>query len=291
MTSAALRKAEPIVEGEFHFTWDDFAAIASLLMEQTGISLPESKATLVYSRLAKRLRRLGLTSFLQYRQLLNSPAGADEGLALVSALTTNVTRFFREPHHFDHLRQTVLPALLESAKAGGRVRLWSAACSTGEEAYSIALTVLELCPNANTYDIRILATDIDPDVLKVGRAGQYRHASLEAVPDKLRQRWFEPCGEKPEWASIKQDVKALVSFRQLNLNGSWPFQGAFDAIFCRNVVIYFDEPTQAQLWQRLRDRLTSGGRLYVGHSERVDVPGFRPEGHTVYRLDGQAGGA
>lgn len=283
MTSLARRTDSSIVDGEFQFTSDDFAAIALMLVTETGIFLPETKATLVYARLAKRLRRLGLESFAQYRAYLDGPDGQAERGALISALTTNVTRFFREPHHFDHLRHKVLPALIDRAQSGGRVRIWSAACSTGEEAYSIALTILDLCPNANRYDIRILATDIDPQVVQTGRAGQYRVAVLDAVPELFRQRWFQPSEADASLAVAKPELRSLVFFKQMNLVGAWPFKGSFDVIFCRNVVIYFEEHTQAQLWHRLGERLLPGGRLYVGHSERVDEPGFGSEGHTIYR--------
>ena len=168
MTAAASRRSEQsetLVQGEFAFTGEDFARVAALLREDSGIHLPDSKATLVYSRLAKRLRALGLESFADYCKLVSSDAGVDERRSMLAALTTNVTRFFREPHHFDHLRDHTLPPLLEEARAGGRVRFWSAGCSSGEEPYSMALTLLSAMPEIGELDVRILATDIDPNVV------------------------------------------------------------------------------------------------------------------------------
>ncbi|MGH6955251.1 MAG: CheR family methyltransferase, partial [Caulobacteraceae bacterium] len=178
MTSSAammgLRDGEErLVEGDFLFTANDFRRIAALLHEGAGIALPQTKATLVYSRLAKRLRALGLESFRDYCALVSGDDGADERQQMIVALTTNVTRFFREPHHFDHLANAVLPPLLEGARRGAAVRIWSAGCSNGQEAYSIALTILSLMPDAAERDVRVLATDIDTKMLAQGRAGEY----------------------------------------------------------------------------------------------------------------------
>ncbi|MBV8473587.1 MAG: protein-glutamate O-methyltransferase CheR, partial [Hyphomicrobiales bacterium] len=258
--------------------------IAAMLYADAGIYLQESKATLVYSRLVKRLRKLNLENFQDYCQLVASPQGAAERLEMLSALTTNVTRFFREPHHFDHLRAQVLPPMLEAARRGGRVRLWSAACSTGQEPYSIALTLLSLEPNAASLDVKILATDIDPRVVAEAQRGVYPESALAEVPADLRRRYFEPTQQG--WQAVEA-MRRLIAFRTLNLNADWPMAGKFGAIFCRNVVIYFDEPTQQAVWSRFADKLEPNGWLYIGHSERVTGPAtarFVSEGVTAYRL-------
>ena len=256
------------VDGEFPFTIEDFRAIAAILRTEAGIELPESRATLAYSRLSKRLRALGLNAFRDYCALLNSPAGASERGHMLSAMTTNLTKFFREPHHFEHLKAQVLPPLLERARRGERVRLWSAACSSGQEPYSLALTVLSVAPDAGNLDLRILATDIDPVVLAEARRGHYASAVLGGLPPELRQRWFAPAGTDA-W-SVAQPVRNLVAFREMNLTAStWPMAGQFQVVLCRNVVIYFGQETQAALWQRMSQRVERGGYLYIGHSERL----------------------
>jgi chemotaxis protein methyltransferase CheR len=279
-TAAAGASKRAIVEGEFLFTDEDFRRVSAMLHA-------DSKATLVYSRLAKRLRGLGLRSFRDYCELIAGSNGASERQAMLAALTTNVTRFFREPHHFDHLRDHLLPDLVEYAKSGGRVRLWSAGCSTGQEPYSIALTVLSAFPDAADYDLRILATDIDPVVLETARAATYSADAIAAIPTPLRKRWLEQVGSArgdPSWR-MGQGVCDLIAFRELNLNGPWPIKGPFQAIFCRNVAIYFEEPTQARIWSRFGDLMTERSRLYIGHSERVnDDDRFQSDGLTVYRL-------
>jgi chemotaxis protein methyltransferase CheR len=284
---ARQRPSEPnLVEGEFAFTAEDFRQIAALLYEQAGITLSPAKATLVYSRLAKRVRGLGLSTFADYCALIESPQGADERSNMLNALTTNVTRFFREPHHFEHLRNQVLAPRLDALKAGGRLRLWSAACSTGQEPYSIALTVLSMLPDAPRLDIKILATDIDSKVLAQARQGRYEPDLIDAIPADMRNRWMSRGAQG--W-SFGDAVRALVSFKELNLIGAWPLKGPFDAIFCRNVVIYFDEATQETVWSRFAPLLAPEGRLYIGHSERVGgaaAANYVNDGLTVYRRAG-----
>jgi chemotaxis protein methyltransferase CheR len=293
MTSAArgARRQDVIVEGEFAFTGDDFSRIASILYDTAGIALPESKATLVYSRLAKRLRTLGLESFHEYCALLGSSDGLDERQSMLAALTTNVTRFFREPHHFDHLRENVIAPMANALRRGARLRIWSAGCSTGQEPYSIALTVLSVIPEAPQLDVRILATDIDPNVIRTAREGVYADELVEPIPAALRNQWLERDAQDRKQWSMGAAPRALVTFNELNLMGSWPMKGKFETIFCRNVVIYFDEPTQEKIWSRFASCLQPGARLYVGHSERVGYAGspFLNDGLTSYRLPG--GGA
>ena len=292
MTAAlatASRRADSIVAGEYPFTEADFRQIAALLHADAGISLPQTKATLVYSRLAKRLRALGLASFQDYCDLVATAEGADERQRMLASLTTNVTRFFREPHHFDHLHDRMLPELISEAKAGGRVRLWSAGCSSGQEPYSAAMTLLALDPQAARHDIRILATDIDPNVIAQARAGIYPQALLAEVPADLRRRFVRASAAQPGRAQVSPELRELITFQELNLHGPWPMKGRFDVIFCRNVAIYFEEDLQVKLWARFAEVLTATGVLYIGHSERVSGPAARdlaPDGVTTYRRSG-----
>lgn len=279
--SAALRHAPADDrEREFAFSRENFRTIADMLRADSGIHLEEAKSALVYSRLAKRLRTLGLPGFDAYCALLRGPGGAEERQALLSALTTNVTRFFREPHHFDALRAQLREELAPAARAGGRVRLWSAGCSLGHEPYSMALCVLAELPEAADLDVRILATDIDAQVVARAREGDYAAEEAAPVPADLARLGLTPRGDRVRMAEA---VRGLVRFGVVNLNGDWPMRGRFDVIFCRNVAIYFDEPTQGRLWTRLGERLTPAGCLCVGHSERVDDPALITQGLTLYR--------
>lgn len=294
MTAMLARKthaADPVlVDGEFVLTRSDLAQIAAMIYADAGIHLTENKASLVYSRLSKRIRQLRLESFTAYCNLVSSTEGAAERREMLSFLTTNFTRFFRENHHFEHLRDTVLPPLLRQAREGGRVRIWSAGCSDGQEPYSIALTVLSLMPDIARYDFRILASDIDPKMVEKGRAGRYDDHAVETVPEPVRRKWLtEDAGGAGPRFGVTPAVKELIAFRELNLLGAWPFKGPFQIIFCRNVVIYFDEATQARVWQAYADVLEDGGHLYIGHSERVSGPAkarFENTGITTYRKSG-----
>ena len=244
--------------------------------DSSGIDLPDGKSALVYSRLVRRLRDLGLQSFRDYCGLIVSGDGAEELGHMRDALTTNVTRFFREPHHFEHLRKKLLPSLIQRARARGKIRIWSAGCSSGQEPYSIALSILAEMPDARGYDIRILATDISSRILETARAARYSADEVRDVPNELRARWVERDGDD---YVMDDAVRAMVSVKYLNLMEDWPMSGQFDAIFCRNVVIYFNESTQKMIWRRMVALLAHGGALYIGHSERVS--GLPPESLTV----------
>ena len=276
--------------GDFGFDASDFARIAGLMLERTGVYLPETKKALVYSRLSKRLRALSMRSFDQYCDFVESKAGAAEMSEMLSALTTNVTRFFREPHHFDHLRENVIRPLLNST---GRLRIWSAGCSTGEEPYTIAMCILSEAPDAAQRDIKVLATDVNPAVVGRAREGIYAAEDVDGVEREMRSLGFKSAPDGPngkKWVVVNDAVKSLVSFREHNLNAAWPMSGPFDAIFCRNVVIYFQEETRRKIWMNFSDRLSSEGRLYIGHSERVsgDAMGrFSSDGVTTYRMQGK----
>jgi len=289
MPQARHERASPVPTGEFSFTWDDFMKIAALVHGEAGIVLPESKANLVYSRLAKRLRAIGLRSFRDYCALVDTAEGAGERQALIAAMTTNVTKFFREPHHFEHLTTQVLPKLVAAAKRGERVRFWSAACSSGEEPYSISLTLLQAMPDAAKHDVLILASDIDPEMIARGEAGTYPAARLADIPAKMRGNAIETNRSGTELRfGFTESVRKLVRFRQLNLLREWPMRGAFNVIFCRNVMIYFDQQTQDGIWARFARQMSPDSVLYIGHSERIatDTLPFELAGQTAYRLKG-----
>jgi chemotaxis protein methyltransferase CheR len=288
--NVAASEPRPVAAGEFGFDNSDFEFIAAAIYEDAGIHLPATKANLVYSRLAKRLRALGLENFRDYCTLVGSESGAAERAQMIAALTTNVTRFFREPHHFDHLRDNLLTPAVKDIRGGSRLRIWSAGCSSGQEPYSIALTILGALPDARSYNVRILATDINPHVLETAKRGVYPVEELTSVPQDLRRSWMEAVGSGS--SRLDEGPRALITFRQLNLIGSWPMRGPFDAIFCRNVVIYFDEKTQMRMLNRMSSLLRPGGYLYLGHSERLIGPAealFKVDGTTVYRKRGGAG--
>ncbi|MDB5642569.1 MAG: chemotaxis protein [Hyphomicrobiales bacterium] len=291
-TTSAMTKgsgARSLVPGEFLLTAEDFRTIAQAIYSDAGIHMPESKATLVYSRLARRLRALGMESFKSYCDLIRSADGVDERQKMLAALTTNVTRFFRESHHFDHLRDKALPPLLARAARGDSVRIWSAGCSNGQEAYTMALVILSLAPKAADLDLRILASDIDPNVVAEGRAGLYEDSALADVSPDLRRRFFSRVNEGGrDVNSVSDEMRRLVSFRELNLFAPWPMKRKFDLIFCRNVAIYFDHDHQASLWHRFASSMTPGGFLYIGHSERLSGPAtelFSNDGITTWRLE------
>lgn len=293
MTAALQRSpaksAKLLVTGEFAFSATDFRALADIAKAEAGIELTVSKATLVYARLAKRLRGLGLATFREYCDRVHNDD--EERGRMIAALTTNVTRFFREPHHFDYLKKNILEPRAAHVRRGGRLRLWSSACSTGQEPYSMALTVLSVFPDAAELDIRILATDLNPNVVAHGEQGQYRKEELADVPQAMRTKWLEAIPGDTDVLRVADAARALVVFRELNLMGKWPFKGPFDAIFCRNVAIYFDHDTQAMIWKRLSNLLAADGALYIGHSERVSGPALNAltaNGVTSYRKKSDA---
>lgn len=264
-----------------------FQQIAAIAQKDAGLVIAETKMAMVQSRLARRLRALKLHSFGDYLAYLESEAGRDERGKLVSALTTNVSHFFRENHHFDLLRETILPDLLKRANSGGRVRIWSAGCSNGQEPYSIAMTILGIDQNAGDKDIRILATDIDSEVVAFARAGRYAGSLATGLESAHIEKFTDTFTEHGEPAyEMKPDLKKLITFRELNLHDRWPMTGKFDIIFCRNVVIYFDEDTQSRLYRRYAEALDDDGWLFLGHSERINDSVsslFKTSGVTAYR--------
>src|SRR5918911_2648375 len=247
----------------------EFHRIRSLVYRLSGIDLHPGKEGLVKSRLAKRLRALGIATFQDYLAHLERDASGEERAVMVDVLTTNKTSFFREAQHFDHLRDHVLPAL---RSRGGTMRLWSAACSTGEEPFSIAMLLSDELGPQRASSARILATDISARVLSHATAGVYGEDALRDVPQPLVSRHFTLASTTPARAYRASDaLRSMVRFARLNLIGPWPMRGPFDVIFCRNVMIYFDEPTQQRLVQRFWEILAPGGYLFVGHSESLSA--------------------
>ncbi|MGE0370258.1 MAG: protein-glutamate O-methyltransferase CheR [Gammaproteobacteria bacterium] len=273
-----------VYQRELVFTDTDFDFIRRLVAEKTGIALSEQKRELVYGRLAKRLRSLDLQSFAEYCSHVEG--NAEELHELVNAITTNLTSFFREPYHFDYLRDTLLPALLRSNADSRRIRIWSAGCSTGEEPYSIAMVLRDALSSAQGWDAKILATDIDSNVLARAQQGVYAEERASGVPERFLRRSFRR-GQADNAGMLKvcDEVRSLITFRQLNLMHDWPMRGPFDVIFCRNVVIYFDKPTQRRLFDRYADLIADGGHLFIGHSESLFkvCDRFTLIGRTIYR--------
>ncbi len=258
-----------------------FRKISEVVHRVAGIHLKEGKEALVRARLMKRLRQLGIGRVEDYLELIEGKRGAGEIPELVDVMTTNKTHFFREADHFDFLRETVLPAL-----PGRRLRFWSAACSSGEEPYSLAIVLREHLHELERRDVRVLATDISRRVLSRARRGVYPASVLQEMPDPACRRYFRPCpGSRPPEVEVVEEIRRLVHFAPLNLMEPWPMRGPFQVIFCRNVMIYFDRPTQQELIRRFGEILEPGGYLFVGHSEglsaiRHDFEYIRP---AVYR--------
>ncbi|MEM9785333.1 MAG: protein-glutamate O-methyltransferase [Pseudomonadota bacterium] len=264
----------------------DFERIAKVAKTGWGLNLDQAKRPLIKSRLSKRLRILGLPDFTTYCEIIEA-RNPDEIDHFVSALTTNVTNFYREVHHFDYLENSVIPDLLARAKEGERVRLWSAGCSSGQEPYSLAGSILACDKGAGSYDLKILATDIDPVVLESARRGAYAPDDCSFPSPEHQSRILERNSDTGPTRQVQTDLKQLISFRHLNLVDQWPISGRFDVIMCRNVAIYFDKPTQSRLWSRFKECLQPQGHLFIGHSERISDPealGLAVAGTTTYRL-------
>ena len=243
-----------------------FQDVSQLVYRMAGIHLKENKKALVRSRLMKRLRSLGLPSFHDYMALLNSDQGRDELDSMIDAITTNKTGFFREKAHFEFLADEVLP------KLGTRMRFWSAACSSGQEPYTLAIQLRESLPNIDRMDVKVLATDISAQMLAKARRGVYPPKEISAIPGTLLHKYFiRSRGPGGEEYRVKEELRRLVTVGTVNLMASWPMRGPFDVIFCRNVMIYFDKPTQQRLVNRFWNLLASGGYLFVGHSEGLSA--------------------
>lgn len=269
-------------QGEISLSDREFARVKTRVYTAAGISLSDAKRTLVISRLSKIVRALGLKSFDDYLDYLERAGSPEDAQNFVNALTTNLTRFYREDHHFEHLRVYV-ERLIAQKPRGTRLRIWSAGCSTGQEPYTIGLDLIAAFPELKRWDFRILATDIDTAVLGKAARGVYPESELNGL-SRERTGLFERDGNGT--IRVPSAVRDLVAFKPLNLiAGGWPMKGPFDAIFCRNVAIYFDKPTQGVLFSRLAAMLAPEAFLYIGHSENLGSggEGFRLVGKTIYQ--------
>ena len=270
----------------------EFRQLREFIYRHTGIALSDHKRALVYSRLGRRLRHHGLETFAEYYALLTEQDTEGEELVeMINCITTNKTDFFREPHHFRFLTERVFPEVRARAGASRRLRFWSAGTATGEEAYTLAITVREAFAPAEGWDIRILATDIDTRVLAHAEHGEYTAEQAERIPAPLLQRYFyQGEGANAGRVQAKATLKELIRFRRLNLmDEQWPMRGPFDAIFCRNVIIYFDRSTQRRLIDRMTQLLRPDGYLLLGHSESlIDASGrLRHMSQSVYQNTGR----
>ena len=270
---------------EFQFTETDSQALRTLVKEMTGIHLAESKRELVYGRVSRRLRALGMSSFADYRRLLETGDGS-ELAAFCNALTTNLTSFFRESHHFDYLRNEFLAPRREAGRRSERIRIWSSACSSGEEPYSIAMTILETIPDCARWDIKILATDLNSDILARAQRGCYDAERVKGLdPNRLGNFFTETRQGNELVYQVVPEIARLITFRQVNLMHDLPMSGPLDVIFCRNVVIYFDKETQRGLFSRMAKLQRPGHLLFLGHSETLFKVSedYTLIGKTVYR--------
>lgn len=266
---------------EFPMTEGNFQHIKKIAYSLTGISLTDHKKNMIYGRLARRLRKLDLANFDDYIDLLEAGEPA-ELTEFINAITTNLTSFFRENHHFQHLQTEVIPRLMRANLAKKRIRIWSAGCSTGEEPYSIAM-VLASFAALSTWNVKVLATDLDSSVVEKASQGIYTSERVENIPDQYRK--FLQQDKNSDRVKVKDKVRELITFKQLNLLHDWPMKGPFDVIFCRNVVIYFDANTQRELFDRYANILREDGDLYIGHSESLHniCNRFKSCGRTIYK--------
>jgi len=281
----------PVTLGNpFRLTDEDFDQLRTFIFDHTGISLSDHKRALVYSRLARRLRHHGFKTYTEYyRFLTEHDYDGSELVEMINAITTNKTSFFREAHHFDFLRETVFPAMRKEKKGPGRsVRIWSAASSTGEEPYTLAMVAREALPDHEGWRIEIQATDIDTSVLARAQAGVYPLDLMEGVPEVLMHKYFlKGTGDYAGKVKVVPALQQLVHFQHLNLNSTvWPWREPFDIVFCRNVMIYFNKETQRELIRRLVARIKPGGYLMLGHSEflHTQISGVEHLRKNIYRI-------
>ena len=270
---------------EFKFTAQDFKRVQKLIYDHAGISLSESKQELVYSRLSRRLRATGIRSFTDYLSVLEN-SDAKEWEAFTNALTTNLTSFFREAHHFP-----ILADQMRKYKGREPFSIWCSAASTGEEPYSLAMTAVDTF-GTFTPPVTIIATDLDTNVLETGKAGVYPESRIDKMdPDLIKRFFLRGTGSQQGFVRVRKELRDMITFRQLNLlDKSWPLRPPLDAIFCRNVMIYFDKPTQLEILKKFVPLLHNDGLLYAGHSESFyhAEAYFKLRGKTVYELSQKA---
>lgn len=265
------------------FSDPGFQALCKIAYHEAGLVLSEAKAPMIQSRLRHRLKTLQMSSLTDYCSFISSESGKAELSHMISALTTNVSGFFREPHHFELVRNHLLPNLLQKLKKGEQIRIWSAGCSNGQEPYSLAMFLAEYSSEFTSSNCKILATDIDHAVLRYASKGEYSESQVSGLSLERREKFFSATSNiKEKNYTINPNIRSMVTFRQLNLHETWPMHKQFDFIFCRNVVIYFDTETQDRLWPRFHKTLTPHGFLFVGHSERIGSSLFEVVGATTY---------
>lgn len=272
---------------ELEFTDADFKSVRDLVRKNTGISLSEAKRDMVYSRLVRRLRELNLQRFSDYLALVCGDGADDELIQFTNAITTNLTSFFREGHHFEYLAETVLPELMRQNADVRKIRIWCCAASTGEEPYSIAMVVKEVIPKNSGWDVKILATDLDTNVLATAEKGIYPVDRIKDIPAHRQRRFFLKGGGKQQGhVRIRPELQQIITYKKLNLMDQWPLSGPIDIIFCRNVVIYFTKDTQKVLLERFTKLVAPGAHLFMGHSESLNnvTDKFQLLGRTIYRF-------
>lgn len=253
---------------EFRFTVDDFNFLRKLSNQHSGIQVPDERFDMFYSRLSKRVRKLGLNDFKEYCQYLKDYP-EHEFTEFINSITTNLTAFFREIHHFDYLRDVVIPEILKRNKNTKQIRVWSAGCSTGEEPYTLAMTLLDNVPS--DWDIKILATDLDTNVLQTAMDGVYSEERVTDLSEQVLKRWFmRGTGAQGGLVRVRPQLQKIIQFKKLNLMQDWPMKCQFDFIFCRNVLIYFDRDTKALLASKYAKMLASRSWLFIGHSESLN---------------------
>jgi len=273
-------------EREFEFTIDDFNFLRKVSNQHTGIVVSDDKIDMFYSRLSRRLRKLGLSTFKEYCELIKNDKEGVEIIELINSITTNLTAFFRENHHFEYLKNYIIPDFILKKENNKKVSMWSAGCSTGEEPYSISIAINECLNNKININTKILATDIDSNVLARAASGIYSMERVNGLSNDRLTRWFfKGTGSKRGFVRLKPDVRKFVEFGQLNLMQNWCLDDIQDVIFCRNVIIYFDKNSKIKLINRFADNLHDGGYLFIGHSESLFklTDRFELIGQTIYR--------
>lgn len=286
LTKIEKNSSAPLVDAQI--TPQEFDFVRTVVEKNAGIVLSSNKIQLVQGRLVRRARELGLSSIGEYCEMIRN-GGPEELVGLINAITTNVTSFFRESHHFDALVSVMMPEAMGRNERSRRMRIWSAGCSSGEEPYSIAMAAAETLANSRGWDFKILATDIDSEILHIAEDGFYSSERLAGISEERRRRWFirDDRHHDGEW-QVGPELKSLITFKPLNLMNNWPMRGPFDIIFCRNVMIYFDQPTRDRLLMRYAGLLADGGYLCLGHSESIHGQHrhFKLVGRTIYRKVG-----
>lgn len=270
---------------EYRLTDRDFKVLRELVQTHTGIYLSDNKKALIYSRLRRRLKELGLNNFSQYCDILADEKINDETVLFINAVTTNITSFFREAHHFDFIQEKLNFSEYFKNTHRRRLRFWSAGCSTGEEPYSLAMTIKDNLPDETPHNIKILATDLASSVLDVAATGIYTSEKIKSLTPYRKNKWFSRIVDEPGSYQISDELRNMILFRQLNLIGHWPVKGPFDAIFCRNVLIYFDLETQKKIVDKFANLLPMDGYLLLGHSESLlrVTDRFELIGRTIYQ--------